>query len=288
MPILNQIEARQQVQLAQDFFHEWILPNGSQWTTFHRLENGYLIRFFDLADFILSKDGLDISAYPVPGVSNQTIEHLYLNLVVPLALSRQSKLVLHGSAVELGDYAVAFLATTGRGKSTLAASFSTGGYRFLTDDGLVLNKVNSQYIVQPNHPSIRLWDDSREALIPDTTCTAPPVDYTPKVRLLADERVAFCDQARPLQFVYFLDEGNTDVVSITPLSGRDAMIELETHSFLLDMEKRELLTHHFLQVSTLAKQPIFFRLDYPHRYEVLPDVREAIVRHAKEGVLPHC
>ena len=286
MPVINLIEARIQEPITQHFFHEWIFPNGTPCATFHRLEDEYLIRFPNLADFILSKNGLIIAAYPTLGVSNQTIEHLYLNQVAPLALSCQLKLVLHGSAVELDDYSVGFLGASGRGKSTLAASFSTSGYRFLTDDGLLLEKVNSQYFVQPNHPSIRLWDDSREKLIPDAICSAPALDYTLKARLLAGEQIAFCDEARPLRFVYFLGEGNADVVSITPVSGCEAMIELQKHSFLLDMEEREMLTHHFKQISALAKHPIFFRLEYPHRYEDLDEVRESVVKHSHASILP--
>jgi len=284
--ILNLIEVRQQSQPEQDSFHEWILPNGTQWASFHRLENEYLIRFTDLADFTLSRDGLDVAAYPVPKVSNQTVERLYLNLVIPLALSRQFKLVLHGSAVELGNSAVAFLAKSGGGKSTLAASFSTSGFRFLTDDNLLLDDVDSQYFVQPTHPSIRLWDDSREALMPDATCSSSPVDYSSKARLLANEHIAHCDNALPLKYVYFLSQSSTDKVSITAVSGRDAIIELHKHSFLLDMEEREMITQHFQQISALADHPIFFRLEYPHSYERLLNVHESVVKHVHEGSFP--
>jgi hypothetical protein len=242
--------------------------------------DGYLLRFPDLADFTISADGLEVTAYPVVGVSEQTIQHLYLNQVLPLALSRQFKLVLHASAVEIGNFAVAFLGVSGRGKSTLAASFSTSGSHFLTDDGLQLEKGEDGYLIQPSHPSIRLWDDSRLALMPDTAQTAPPVDFTPKSRFLADDEVAYCGEARPLRCLYFLGDGDTDTISIEPVSGRDAMIELVKNSFLLDIEAREMLMHHFGQLTELARIPMFFRLDYPRQYEMLPQVRDAVTRHA--------
>jgi hypothetical protein len=80
--------------------------------------------------------------------------------------------------------------------------------------------------------------------------------------------------------MYFLGEGKTDAVSIEPVSGRDAMIELVRHSFLLDIEERDMLKHHFGRLTELAKRPMFFRLDYPRRYEMLPQVRESVIRHA--------
>ena len=261
-------------------FHEWTFPDGTLWTRFYRVENGYLLRFPDLADFTLSSNGLEVAAYPVPGVSPQTVDHLYLNQVLPLALGRQFKLVLHASAVEVGQGAVAFLGISGRGKSTLAASFSTSGLRFLTDDGLQLEKDVSGYVIRPSHPSIRLWEDSSRALIPESTELAPPVEFTPKSRFLAGDEVAYCDAPRSLRAVYFLGEGETDSVFIEPVGGRDAMVELVKHSFLLDIEAREMLTHHFGQLAELVKTPMFFRLDYPRRYDLLPEVREAVIRHA--------
>ena len=125
---------------------------------------------------------MDISACPVPGVSLQTVEHLYLNQVRPLALSRQFELVLHGSAVESENTAIAFLGHSGRGKSTLAASFATTGARFLSDDSLHIDRVDKRYFVRPGHPSIRLWKDSCETLIPKEAELAPPADYTTKAR----------------------------------------------------------------------------------------------------------
>ena len=142
-----------------------------------------------------------------------------------------------------------------------------------------LEQSREGYLVQPSHASIRLWDDSRDELIPEATRTAPSVDYTPKMRLLADDVVAFCDVARPLRCVYFLGDGGVADISIHPASGRDAMIELVRHSFLLDIEEREMLAHHFGQLTELARGPMFARLDFPRRYEMLPRVRDAVIRH---------
>ena len=80
-------------------------------------------------------------------------------------LGKQGKLVFHASAIETGSGALVFMGISGRGKSTLAASFATNGFRFLTDDGLTVEEGNSRYQVQPSHPSIRLWQDSQEALV---------------------------------------------------------------------------------------------------------------------------
>lgn len=271
--------ARPQASLSNTPFLEWKLGD-VPWAYFYHHVNGYLVRFPGLADFLISANGMAVEATPVPNVSKQTVEHLYLNQVLPLALSRQFKLALHASAIEIGNFAVAFMGFSGQGKSTLAASFATSGYRFLTDDHLQLEKGAAGYVIHPSHPSIRLWDDSRRLVMPETARAAPAVDYTPKARLLADDEVAYCDVPRPLRCMFFLGEGHTNNVSIEPVSARDAMVETAKHSFLLDVDEREMLSHHFGQLTELAKSLKFFRLDYPRRYEALPQVRDAVTNHA--------
>lgn len=274
--------ARLQLPVNRAPFHEWTFPDGTLWTRFYRSGTGYLLRFPDLADFEISADGLNIQCWSVPGVSEATIEHLYLNQALPLALSRQRKLVFHASAVEVDGSAIAFMAESGLGKSTLTASFITQGFRFLTDDGLQLEETDDGYAVLPSHPSIRLWKDSQAALIHEDAQLAPPVQYTSKARIRADNPLAFCDETRSLRRVYFLGEGTAYEPVIECLSARDTLIELVRHSFLLDIEEREMLAHHFDQLSRMVHLPLYYRLDYPRRYEALAAVRATILRHTNE------
>ena len=208
--------------------------------------------------------------------------HVYLNQVLPLAFSLQGKLVLHASAVEIADSAVAFAAGSGRGKSTLAASFATSGLRFLTDDGLVLEVSGQHCHVLPSHPSIRLWYDSEEVLIPPGTETAPAMAFTSKSRFLAGNGISFCDQPRRLRRVYFLGDGSAPDIAFHRVGAAEALVASMMHSFLLDVEKEPLLASHFDEVARLANQPIYYRLDYPRRFEVLARVRQAVIEHATQ------
>jgi len=274
--------ARGQVPLSISPFHTWAFPDGALWTEFYRTDSGYLLRFPDLADFEVSADGLGVTCFPAPEVSEATSQHLYLNQVLPLVLSRLGKLVFHASAVEVGEGAIAFVGESGRGKSTLAASFAVSGSRFLTDDGLVVEERGSGYEILPSHPSIRLWADSEGALIAPGVETAPRLDFTSKSRFLAGEAVRFCDRPRPLWRVYFLGDGSAEALTIEPLSPAQALVEWVKHSFLLDVEEQALLAGHFDRVARLANRPIHYRLDYPRRFEDLPAVRRAILGHAQE------
>jgi len=281
MANLRVAQARPQTPQSVERFHEWVFPDGTVWTQFYRTADGYLLRFPDLADFQVTRDGLAVICWPAPGVPELSVQHLYLNQVLPLALGRQGKLVFHASAVEIDGVAVAFLGESGRGKSTLTASFATGGSRFLTDDGLVVEAFDGEWRVVPSHPSIRLWEDSEEALVGAGARKAPPVSYTSKARILAGNDFVFCDVPRPLRRAYFLGAGDAAETTFTRLQPGEALIELVRHSFLLDIEEREMLAAHFDELSRLASRPIYYRLDYPRRFDALTRLRKTIVDHMR-------
>jgi len=278
-----QSDERQQQTISQAAFQQRELSDGSPWTLFYRQTTGYLLRFPELADFEVSGDGHAVQGWAAPGVKAATVKHLYLNQVLPLALSRQGKLVIHASAVDLGGQCVAFVGESGRGKSTLAASFATTGTEFLTDDGLQLEWRQEQLTVLPSHPSIRLWEDSQMALIGQTAAVAPAVEYTPKARFLASAGLAFCGEPRPLQSIFFLGKGEAPSIAMGRMKAPAALLELVRHSFLLDIDEQEMLALHFDEISRIANLPIHYHLDYPRRYEDLPLLRQAILRHANKG-----
>lgn len=279
----NRVSSRAQVEISSLPFHVWVVADGSVCTQFFRNGHDYLLRFPGIVDFEVSADGLGLLSHAVPGIRDDTVEHLYINQVLPLALSRQGKLVFHASAVEAADGAIAFMGVSGRGKSTLAASFAGSGLRFLTDDGLLLENSVDGYLVQPSHPSIRLWDDSRQALIHETATLASPVQHTPKARILSDDLLSFCDQPRRLHRAYFLGNGSASQVSIERIKPSDALIGLVNHSFLLDIEARDVIAKHFDELTQLVKMPIFYSLDFPRRFDYLPAVREAVLWHATQA-----
>ena len=259
----------------------WQLEEGVDWLNVSRTQTGdYRLLFGGAIEFEVSADGTRINKPSTRDVGQETVDTLYFNQVLPLALSRQGKLVLHAACIETGDASLAFVGKSGQGKSTLAASFARNGFRFLTDDGLQIEDSVDGVVIQPSRPSIRLWDDSRDAILHAGHLTAPPAEYTSKARFLADESLVWCDEPRVLRCAYLLGDGSATVPTITPVRPSEAMVELVSYSFLLDIEEREALTRHFSQLSRLVSAVKVFRLDYPREYARLPEVRQAILDHA--------
>lgn len=271
--------ARAQHPLPGAAFHRYVFEDGTVWTEFHRHDGGYLLRFPKLADFEVSGDGYRVACHPVPGVDEATLEHLFLNQIYPLALTRRGRPAFHAAAVRVGGGAVAFLGASGMGKSTLAMAFARAGFPFLTDDGLLVEKSEEGYRVLPNHPSIRVWDDSRKALAGPGVVIAPALSYTNKARLHL-ETSAYCDQPQPLLCAYLLAEDGVRNTEIRPIRGASAVMGWIRHSFLLDIQDTAMLNRHFDWAGDISDAVPLYSLDYPRRYAALPRVRQAIIDHA--------
>jgi len=258
---------------------QWFFPDGTPSATFHRTPAGYAIRFPGYADFAVSATGEEVECRPVPGTTSASIEHVYLNQVVPLALSRAGQLVFHASAVDLDGRGIAFMGSSGRGKSTLAASFAVGGRSFLADDGLLVTERGARHWIVPNSPSLRLWEDSRAALLSGVDVAAAAAPYSAKARYFAGEGLAHRARPLPLRRVYVLGTGRSRGISIEPLPKGEAVIELVRHSFLIDVEAEDLLAAHFSALAAMASRCAFYRLDYPRRFASLAAVRKSVEEH---------
>jgi len=271
--------ARPQASLGVEPFHRYTFDDGTVWTEFYRSGGDYLLRFPDLADFEVSADGTEVIAYPVAETDEATVEHLYINQLVPLALSRQGRPSFHASVVTVPDGAVAFLGKTGMGKSTLAAAFALADAAFLTDDSLIVDERDDQCLAMPSHASLRLWEDSVDALVSDDAARAASISYSSKARLLAGDALAFGNAPVRLLAAYELAAEQPEDISIRPLSGAERQMAWVGNSFLLDIEDRDLLAQHFDWTHRIASQVPTFSLDYVRDYGMLDDVRDAIVAH---------
>ncbi len=279
LPVLAFKGERQQEPMGVAAFHRWIFPGGTPWIDAYRLGDAYLLRFHELGDFEVSADGKRAAVWAAPSVTLPTIDHLFQNQVLPLALSRQGRLVLHGSAVQAGAGCVAFLGASGRGKSTLAASFATCGCPFLTDDGLQLAWIKGDLYALPSHASIRLWEDSQNALLDPGEKLAPAVQYTGKSRVLASPGIPHCGEPRRILRIFLLGPGAASTLTIKPVRPTAATLELVRHSFLLEIGEQEMLSSHFEEISRIANLDLLYHLDYPREFQALPEVRQAILQH---------
>lgn len=104
------------------------------WVTEHH--GGLWLRVAGMIDLELDPPGTRLQARPDPACPPGLTGLLTVGWGLPLVVTVRGGLVLHASAVVLGEVAVAVVAPRGGGKTSMASLLVAGGAHLLTDDTL--------------------------------------------------------------------------------------------------------------------------------------------------------
>jgi hypothetical protein len=263
-----------------NWIYRWTTPGREVWLTIGRATGEYVFRFRRFADFRWSPRQRVLTCHVRSRTQMRTVRHLLLDQVLPVISSGQHVSGLHASAVVVGGEAVAFAGKTGRGKSTLAASFATAGFPALTDDCLIVKEGDEQFLAVPAYSSLRLWSDSAHALGGTLGRRHRVAAYSQKIRVNGlTSKIPFCGDPAPLRCVYLLEaRAARSGVLIEPLSERGAFIALVGLAFRLDPYDRVHLANEMDRLARLSRVVSVRLLRVPRRLENLPSVQEAVLR----------
>lgn len=264
---------RAQSPLSTHAYDHWMTPEGEVKAEFHKMVEGFLIRFPDEADFQIDETCERVTAWPASDQNIELTRDLYRNAILPVIANHRGGLCLHGSAVVVGDCAIGFVGQSRSGKTTLAGAFAKAGDSFLAEDAIELVRNSSVYHVQPKEPILRLFDDSARFLLEQL-----PVDCQGhgKRVVRAPERLPFCIEAMPLHALMILGDGEPDGVMLDRLGPQAALSSLLQHSFILDVEDKARLKAHFSRLADLSQETACYRLEYTREYSELSAVIEAV------------
>jgi hypothetical protein len=263
------------------WFQHWRLPDGTVWAFAGRVERSLLLRFPGLADFAIADHGTSVDAWPVAGVPEVTLRHLFLDQVLPLVVSHRGELVLHASAVRLPGGAVGFLGRAGAGKSTLAASFWAHGLPLVADDALMVRREGATAVGLAAYAGLRLWPDVLGLVAArDRGAAAEIAHYTGKRRLGPAGRASrFSPGPLPLVRLYALAPPGRarGGVRIAALTSREALMTLVRHAYRLDTADAVRLAAEFERLSDMTSRVPCRVLAYPRTLAGLDEVRRAIL-----------
>jgi hypothetical protein len=236
------------------WFHQWRERGGRLWLSIGRVDAGYLLRFVGVADFFVSADASSIVVRPEPDLPLETLHHLLIDQVLPLAASRRGRLSLHASAVFLpGIGTVGFAGETGRGKSTLAAAFAARGARIVADDCLAIDLDAPGVTVIPSYPGLRLFPGPAARAMLRERRGSPVAHYSTKQRI--DRGAATFHRARSrLRALFLLSPraGDGPAASVRRCRASAGLIGLVRYAYVLDIENRGDLAGLFSGLSRLA------------------------------------
>lgn len=210
-----------------------------------------------------------------PLCSDATLFHFLSDVLLPAILDYQGDLVVHAGAVVVDGAAVLFLGESGRGKSTLTASFLAEGGTILSDDGIIVTCSDRCVIAEAVYPGVRLLPDSLSALFDASIPTAEVAHYAAKRRIIPDSRMSAGKY--PAALLIFLSEPQeSGKVSLAPMSAADACMGLVSKSFALNPSDKDRARGRIGQASRVANTLPAYALNYPRMMSSLPQVREAI------------
>jgi hypothetical protein len=198
--------------------------------------------------------------------------HYFQTLGVALWLELNNVLCIHVNALACGDAAIALMAPSRGGKTTMSAALCQKGFALMTDDMMALHgmqdkeEVNdcSGYQIYPSWPVARMWPDSLNRLQANTSKAEDDADHSKsdeqyeKVHQQFAKRVVnvekeagfnFCDSPKKLTAIYVLNrvspeeyevlrakqqglEKSAGVCHISPVPAAKALILLLQNSIL--------------------------------------------------------
>jgi hypothetical protein len=222
------------------------------------------------------RDGCEVVVDAPPHFDPTVLRAYILGTAMAFILRQRGLLVLHASCVARGDMAIAFLGSSGWGKSTLASAFHQQGYRLITDDVMALHLDTATPMVVPSFPEVKLLPDAMAAVGTDAVSMLQSLSHKQIQRL----ETRFALGPVPLKHLFVLRAGEFN--HIQPVPRTQAFSELIQHTRAAKMlHDKTCKIQHFHQCSRLAKAIPMAYLERPRSLDQLPQLIEFIESHLK-------
>lgn len=199
---------------------------GRDWICVDPVPQEDLLFWQEVGSFLV-REGRDIVFEPCTGLDERTLRLFLLGPVLTVLLRQRGHLLLHASAVAVGDEAALFVGSAGWGKSTTAAALYARGHGLVTDDVAVLRVEQGCPMLLPGFPQLKLWPKTLVSLGEDPKELPRCNPRLEKRSRLASRK--FSSSPLPLKRIYVLDEG--DALEISPLRPQEALAELLRHTY---------------------------------------------------------
>lgn len=245
-----------------------------------RTEDGFWLTFFGTCDVHYDRQLTSAVIHPVVGIDSALLAVLAGGTVLAFALAMRGEPVLHASAVQIGDSAVAFVGSSGMGKSTTATLMCADGALLITDDLLRLDLSHTPPTCSLGATELRLRKAAGDLSDRFTS--------VPGRRTTGDARDALAIPAStvenlPLAAIVIPlpdNSGELSSVEVTKLDGVAAFLLLTRFPRLLGWEDEEVLARQFQQLGEVVDRvPVFqARLPWgpPFPEHLASEVRRAV------------
>ncbi len=224
-----------------------------------RADGSYTLRLHGHCDFEIDAGVEVVRVHPDPRIDDES-PPLLLGGAVSVALALRGHCVLHASAVQYGDGAVAFVGASGQGRTTVAAICCAAGARLVSDD-----------VLRVEHDSSMGWCFRGECALRLRPAAAGLADDLPvgsrRATVDGREAVVLAPAARtrlPLAAIVApVPNRDTRQVRVERLRGADAVVELVRHPRSLASRDADTIRDNFDLLTTLAGTVPVLRAQVP-------------------------
>jgi hypothetical protein len=196
--------------------------------------------------------------YEMIDVTQKEFEFWFIHTFLSFFLSVEKHFVLlHGSAIEIDNKAVLFLAPYKSGKSTLTYYMSTKhNHKLITDDILATFMKSDKIIAVPSHPHSRpnrgFWE----------------LGYHIKEAT---------NRFKSLSSIYILADDRSDTIHIQEIKGIEKFILAKKNSIIYTLPNIKL--EHEKYFGQMLNTIPFFKINRPWGKRYIPQVYNTILQH---------
>ncbi len=224
-----------------------------------------VLRWEGKCDFYVDPLRGKVTILPRPETPMSWVTTTLYGMVLAFVLHVLGRPSFHGSAVAIPGGAVAFLAESGTGKSTLAARLAHSGLPLITDDVVALRPFNGGFAVQPAFPWISLSEESVKGVFGAAVVPAGTFVNGDKLRMpLNGSWGTFCSEATPLRALFVLNRrAPTTSVDRERVSPAEAVRLLTENTLCLPFLRGDALQRHMSAAASIVAQIPVWRLQFP-------------------------
>ncbi len=202
------------------------------------------------------------------GLTDSFLVLVVLGTAIPLILNKRNMLILHGSAVNIEDNAIAFIGSEGTGKSTTSHAFIKKGYKLLSDDVLCIKLINESIPrVISGFPTIKLWPEVIKNM-GENPNSMPRIQSGIEKRFYSTHK-NFTNGSVPLKMIFSIRKSHNDTI-IRDLTLQESAMELVKSTLYANSFDNIQLRNNLIKCGEIAKNVPVKSLEIKRSLEELP------------------
>jgi len=240
-----------------------------------REDDGYVFNFPDGVQVVINRDATTIDVSWPEAFATEYAATYLMNVVMAFVMRVRGHETLHASAALIGGAAVAFIGTSGAGKSTIVAALALRGFNVISEDVVAIIDRGVKFGVVSAHTHVRLWPDVTAFLF--GSADALPLIANEEWKRRFDVREHFAQGVFELARIYSIDDRGASAPRVEALDGKDALLELIAASYKSAAPDLTMSPEEFERLGRIARH-VPARLVVPNaELATLPAMIDAIV-----------